>query len=114
MKPSVLAFTMLFLVACGERSEQPTAAPGAAGADANGHVEATRFTSEANAAVGSTLSLEDQADFDAVNKGFVAKDDPLVVKTKEGRVIWNAPAYAFVDGDGPGEREPARCGGRRS
>ena len=107
MKPSVLAFTMLFLVACGERSEQPTAAPGAAGADANGHVEATRFTSEANAAVGSTLSLEDQADFDAVNKGFVAKDDPLVVKTKEGRVIWNAPAYAFVDGAAPASVNPS-------
>ncbi|HTK98688.1 MAG TPA: alkyl sulfatase dimerization domain-containing protein [Pseudomonadales bacterium] len=99
---------MLAAVACSPRSGEPgtPSRPGDS-ADANGHVEATRFTSEANAAVGGALSLADQADFDAASKGFVAKDDPLVVETRDGRVVWNAPAYAFVDGDAPFSVNPS-------
>ncbi len=54
-----------------------------------------------------SLALNDQADFDAVNRGFVAKDDPLVVKTKDGRVIWDVSAYAFVDGEAPPSVNPS-------
>ncbi len=108
MKAPVLALLILCVVACGQRDEQPAVgAPGTPGADANGHVEATRSTSEANAAVGASLALNDQADFEAVNRGFIAKDEPLIVKTKDGRVIWDVTQYAFVDGEAPPSVNPS-------
>ena len=54
------------------------------GADADGHGRATAVTAKANAAVAAALPLDDPQDFEDARRGFVATDDPLVVKNAAG------------------------------
>ena len=100
---------VLVVAACGPRSDDRVSgpAPTATGVDPDGRVAATQTTARANAAVGEGLPLADSADFDAVNKGFIAKDDPLVIKAADGRVIWDPSSYAFIDGDAPATVNPS-------
>jgi len=58
----------------------------------------TPTTIAANEAVASSLPLDDQGDFKAAMKGFIARDEPLVVKTADGRVVWDRSTYDFIDG----------------
>ena len=105
---AAISIGVLALSACGPRSDEH-AAPTvlAPGADSDGHVEATPSTARANAAVGEELPLGEADDFQSVRKGFVAKDDPLVVKAADGRVIWDPTTYAFVDGQAPATVNPS-------
>jgi alkyl sulfatase BDS1-like metallo-beta-lactamase superfamily hydrolase len=103
----LVALGLLTVAACSPRSTPAPVVPSAPGADADGHVEATASTAQANAAVGAALPSADTVDFDAVQKGFVAKDEPLVIKTADGRVIWDSAAYAFVDGEAPPSVNPS-------
>ena len=88
----------------GHHVDAVTQAPGA---DADGHVAATVSTTQANAAVGADLPLADDADFADANRGFIAKDDPLLITGADGHAIWDASAYAFIDGDAPASVNPS-------
>ncbi|MFI5720638.1 alkyl/aryl-sulfatase [Nocardia sp. NPDC051750] len=47
------------------------------------------------------LDFDDTADFGNAVRGFVAELDPPVVTAADGRVVWDAGAYGFLDGDCP-------------
>jgi alkyl sulfatase BDS1-like metallo-beta-lactamase superfamily hydrolase len=45
------------------------------------------------------LPLDDTADFDDADRGFIGALTPGVVKAADGRVVWDNDAYAFLSGD---------------
>jgi alkyl sulfatase BDS1-like metallo-beta-lactamase superfamily hydrolase len=49
----------------------------------------------------------DRQDFEDADRGFIAKMDPCVITTDDGRVIWDNDAYAFLDGDCPDTANPS-------
>ncbi len=108
-----IVLSLFAMVACSPRSDDrsapvaPAASPVSAPADTDVPTAATEITTRANAAVSAALALADQADFEAANKGFIAKDDPLVIKAADGRTIWDSAAYAFVAGDAPPTVNPS-------
>ena len=84
----------LVLTACGDSGPDYTPEPGA---DARGHTPPTRATARANAVVRDELPLADQADFEAARRGLIARDKNLQVRAY-GEVVWDMPAYDFMDG----------------
>ncbi|MBW2509412.1 MAG: MBL fold metallo-hydrolase [Deltaproteobacteria bacterium] len=60
-----------------------------------------------NAAVRQELPLTDQRDFDDAKRGLIASDPALRITTEQGKVIWNMPAYDFVQGDAPVSVNPS-------
>ena len=68
---------------------------------------ATREISEANAAVAMRLPFADTRDFDDARRGWIASlSDPLIRAT-DGRVVWDADAYAFLDAACPTTVNPS-------
>ena len=55
----------------------------------------------------NNLPFDDTADFDDADRGFIAAQQPCVVKAADGRVVWDNDAYAFVDGDAPTSVHPS-------
>ena len=56
---------------------------------------------EANAAVRMHLPFDNREDFDDARRGLVAPlSEPLITAT-DGRVVWDADGWAFVDGECP-------------
>ncbi|MFJ8982277.1 alkyl/aryl-sulfatase [Streptomyces sp. NPDC102282] len=55
----------------------------------------------------SDLDYADRSDFEDAERGFVAALSPAVVRTQDGRVIWDGDAYAFLDEDCPGTAHPS-------
>lgn len=41
----------------------------------------------------STLNFEDGADFDQANKGFIAREENLVIRDKDHKAVWNLKKY---------------------
>jgi alkyl sulfatase BDS1-like metallo-beta-lactamase superfamily hydrolase len=79
----------------------------AADADDNGSTPATARTAEINRRVLQTLPFADEQDFIEARRGLVASVDALTVRDKNNKVIWDQPAYAFVDGDAPASVTPS-------
>jgi alkyl sulfatase BDS1-like metallo-beta-lactamase superfamily hydrolase len=52
-------------------------------------------------------SFSDTTDFADADRGFVAALDPAVVKTADGRVIWDNDGYAFLRGECPPSANPS-------
>lgn len=68
---------------------------------------ATPTTASVNMALGKSLSLNDKQDFEDANRDLLAQlSDPLV-KTAEGKVVWNANLYAFIKGEAPPTVNPS-------
>ena len=99
-----LSATLLLLTSCSGPPGKTAADPGA---DADGHVAATQTTARLNAAATADLPLDDQAEFEDARRGFLATDDPLVTTTPDGQVVWNRPAYDFIQGDAPPSVNPS-------
>lgn len=76
-------------------------------ADKNGHISPTKITTEANQKVLNELPFSNTEDFDQATKGFIAKDDALVIKNQEGKVIWDMTAYDFIKDDAPPSVNPS-------
>ena len=95
---------LLLLAACSDGGIDYTPAEGA---DERGHVPATRATAEANAAVRESLPLDDQSDFEAARRGLIASDPDLVIEDAQGNVVWDMPAYDFVQGEAPASVNPS-------
>ncbi|MDI2127637.1 alkyl/aryl-sulfatase [Yinghuangia seranimata] len=51
--------------------------------------------------------FEDRTDFEDADRGFVAAFEPGVVEDADGRVVWDANAYAFIEGDCPETADPS-------
>jgi len=52
-------------------------------------------------------SFEDRTDFENADRGLVATLNPGVIKDGKGRVVWDADAYRFLDGDCPDTASPS-------
>ena len=62
---------------------------------------------EANAAVRMSLPFGNREDFEDARRGFVAAlPDPLITATN-GRVVWDADGWAFVEGECPDSVNPS-------
>ncbi len=55
----------------------------------------------------TTLDFADRTDFEDADRGFIGKLDPAVVKSPDGRVIWDNDVYAFLDADVPATANPS-------
>jgi len=70
------------------------------GSDPQGHTAPSLVTIKANEAVLKSRPFSNTADFDDAIKGLIAKDSNLVVRNKNGKVVWDMPAYGFIDVEG--------------
>ena len=77
------------------------------GADAQGHTPPTKYTIEANAEVAESLPLADQQDFEDARRGLIASDPDLRVTSRNGKKIWDQPAYSFIKGEAPDSVNPS-------
>ncbi len=57
--------------------------------------------------MGTTLPFEDTTDFDNADRGFLGALSPGVVKAPDGRVVYDADAYAFLKGECPDTANPS-------
>ncbi|MET7770092.1 alkyl sulfatase dimerization domain-containing protein [Nocardia sp. NPDC005366] len=55
----------------------------------------------------TSLNFDDTTDFDDAARGFVAALDPAVITAADGHVIWDGPAYGFLDADCPPTAHPS-------
>ncbi|OBC03003.1 alkyl/aryl-sulfatase [Mycobacterium sp. 852002-40037_SCH5390672] len=53
------------------------------------------------------LPLDDTADFDNADRGFIAGLSPCVIKAADGRVVWDNDAYSFLGGAAPPSVHPS-------
>lgn len=69
--------------------------------------DATPATAKANAAVRQALALNDTQDFDEATRGLIATlPDPLV-KAADGKLVWDASRFDFIQGDAPATVNPS-------
>jgi alkyl sulfatase BDS1-like metallo-beta-lactamase superfamily hydrolase len=68
---------------------------------------ATREIAEANAAVRLRLPFADTTDFDDARRGWIGTLSDPVIRATDGRVVWDAGAYAFLDADCPDTVNPS-------
>ncbi|HEV7772653.1 MAG TPA: alkyl sulfatase dimerization domain-containing protein [Conexibacter sp.] len=61
----------------------------------------------ANAAVRMRLPFDDTADFDEARRGLVASLSDGVIRGTDGRVVWDADAYGFLDDECPETVNPS-------
>jgi alkyl sulfatase BDS1-like metallo-beta-lactamase superfamily hydrolase len=96
-----LPFLLLVTLAACKPAADPTAtsAPGAA--------QASPATLAANREAAQSLTLADAVDFEDARRGFVARDESLVLRNAQGGIAWNMDAYAFVRGEAPPTVNPS-------
>jgi alkyl sulfatase BDS1-like metallo-beta-lactamase superfamily hydrolase len=97
---------LLALAACNRHQEAPKKVT-VFDADADGHIQATESTTQANAALQTELPLDEVDDFANSRRGFMATDEPLVVKDASGGVVWDRPSYDFITGPAPPSVNPS-------
>jgi alkyl sulfatase BDS1-like metallo-beta-lactamase superfamily hydrolase len=68
--------------------------------DAQGHTAPTEVTIKANNAVLEQRAFSNRDDFDNAMRGFIAKEDGLIIKHLNGSNVWDMPAYDFIDAEG--------------
>lgn len=108
VKTGMLCVVVALLVACSGEAPEPTAnasmelEPGS-----QGNTPPSDTTRAANRAVGEALDLADRADFEAADRGLVARDPDVLVQMEDGRRIWDTASYAFEQGDAPASVNPS-------
>lgn len=75
--------------------------------DPQGAKPATTYTLDANKQFLSTLPLDDRQEIEFAQRGFIAAPDEKMVKTAEGKVVWDFTAYDFLKGDAPDTVNPS-------
>jgi alkyl sulfatase BDS1-like metallo-beta-lactamase superfamily hydrolase len=68
---------------------------------------ATEVTRRANAEVAARLPLTDTRDFENATRGLIAQIPGGIIRADDGRVVWNAGAYDFLDGAAPATVNPS-------
>lgn len=61
----------------------------------------------AQAASRAALPFDDVQDFEDVRRGLVSRCEPTAVTDAEGRVVWDAAAYDFLQGEAPDSVHPS-------
>lgn len=69
--------------------------------------QVSRQVAEANAAVRMRLPFADTADFDDARRGLVGTLSDAVIRGTDGRVVWDADAYEFLDDECPESVNPS-------
>ena len=69
--------------------------------------QTTHVIAEANAAVRLRLPFGDTEDFDDARRGLVGSLSDAVVRGTDGRVVWDADAYGFLDAECPDTVNPS-------
>ncbi|WP_413471511.1 alkyl/aryl-sulfatase [Streptomyces sp. MB09-02B] len=67
----------------------------------------TTMTSRRHDSTGGGLAWDDDRDFADADRGFIARLEPGVVRAADGRVVWDADAYGFLDGECPPTAHPS-------
>ncbi|MFM9615700.1 alkyl/aryl-sulfatase [Streptomyces niveiscabiei] len=57
--------------------------------------------------IGDGLAWDDRQDFEDADRGLVARLEPAVVRDAQGRVVWDADAYGFLDAPCPPTAHPS-------
>ena len=94
--PAFILFLIAFalLPAC----DKQTVVPRGEDADENGFGAPSEFTLEHNRRVASERPLADKQSFADAQRGFIARVDDLVIeRARDGKVIWDRPAYTYLD-----------------
>jgi len=68
---------------------------------------ASSHTQAHNQNVAADLPLAAQRDFEDAARGFIARDDDLVIKDDKGNVVWDMTDYAFIEGTAPDTVNPS-------
>ncbi|MDH3707409.1 MAG: MBL fold metallo-hydrolase, partial [Acidimicrobiia bacterium] len=69
---------------------------------------ASQHTMDANAAVASSLPLDDAADGERNERGLIARADSLVLRSKRSdRVVWDMDRFEFIQGAAPDTVNPS-------
>ena len=55
----------------------------------------------------NTLPFDDTRDFEDADRGFIAAQQPCVIKAADGRVVWDNDVYDFLSGDAPATVHPS-------
>jgi alkyl sulfatase BDS1-like metallo-beta-lactamase superfamily hydrolase len=77
------------------------------GDDGSGHVAPTEFTVKANEAVWDELPFGDERDFLNATAGLIAKRSDPIIRTAEGKEVWNLDRFAFIKGKVPASVNPS-------
>ena len=100
-----LAFTFAsLLIACSAHDKE---LPEQKEADSHGFTPASAHTIAANNSLQNELPFDDQQDFADAKKGFIAAPDALHVKSEQGKVVWDMPAFNFIQGTAPDTANPS-------
>jgi linear primary-alkylsulfatase len=101
-------FAALFALAIAACTHNRPAPPLAADSapDATGAIPASDATRSANARF-EALPLADGADLADAQRGLVATDEGLVIRSETGAIVWDTTAYGFLTGDAPATVNPS-------
>jgi len=68
---------------------------------------ATPATERANQAVARSMAFDDKRDFEDATRGLIATLPDSQVKTPQGKLVWDANRFDFVQGDAPPTVNPS-------
>ncbi len=106
----VIAISLVLAVSltgCTEAKKAPTYDGENLPPDAAGNTSPTATTAALNAAVGESLQLSEQQDFEDAKRGLIASDPELRISNAEGETVWSMPSYGFIKGDAPASVNPS-------
>ncbi|MEM8661674.1 MAG: alkyl sulfatase dimerization domain-containing protein [Pseudomonadota bacterium] len=69
--------------------------------------DATSYTIAVNNEFANSLNLDDQEGFEDASRGLIAEAPAVPIKDNDGKVIWDAADYDFVQGDSPDTVNPS-------
>lgn len=95
-----IAPLLLMLLACQREPVDDTLG-------AQGNTPATAQTVSANATVREELNLAEQRDFENASRGLIATPPALTVAGPDNALVWNMPAYDFIQGEAPDTVNPS-------
>ena len=97
-KMLIASLGLLALIGCADDADK---------GDYQGFTQPTAVTREHNRSVAGQLPLADQQDFEDATRGLIAADDQSIIKTADGKIVWDIPAYSFVAGEAPDSVNPS-------
>lgn len=68
---------------------------------------ASAFTVQANQAVAKSMAFNDAQDFADASRGLIATLPDALVKTPDGKIVWDTTRFDFIQGDAPATVNPS-------